>query len=565
MALSVNGFTEEMILDPAFRARVIADIDSAENRLRKAESFKRYEALKDHTNLYVLELLLRQFSRETVDEMQYALSNISIVRKIIDKLARVYSNGVKRTLTEEESTAAVEIVASHLHMNTKMKKLNKYLKLFRNTIAYVHPFKVPQKGGEDKYDLTLKVLPPHLYDAIEDPNNPEEASVFILSNYSPERSRLYSSNAAIAGRTGTASLTLSLAGNYGDGVDQTIADSPYDKDLSCYVWWSGSYHFTTNAKGEIEAYGSDQISVENPIGELPIVNFAIEQDGAFWAQGGADIADGGIRVNAILTHIVHAAVMQGYGQMYMTGKDLPKKVKIGPNYIIQLEHNEGDPVPQIGFISADPPISALMGLLEMYVALLLSTNNLSTRGFSTSLQGGSGQAAASGISLLIDKSESIEDVEDQAEVFRTKEPEIWDIIKKWHDVYKSRNALVDEMQMLSMPDDVEVKLQFPAPQTILSEKDELEILQMRRDMGLNTMVELIMRDDPSLDEAGAEEKLKKILEEKMAKMDVFTLPAANASAANVPAEPGDAGTNTPQSTKDQVSQEDKQQGVSPVA
>ena len=78
----------------------------------------------------MVELLLRQFDQETVEEMRYALSNISIVKKVIDKLSRVYSNGVDRSITgDENATKNLKTLEKRLDVNTAMKKTNRFLKL----------------------------------------------------------------------------------------------------------------------------------------------------------------------------------------------------------------------------------------------------------------------------------------------------------------------------------------------------------------------------------------------------------------------------------------------------
>jgi hypothetical protein len=100
---------EDQLLDISIRRKIIQEIKAFENQERKDEHFKRYECYKDLTNRYVIEELLKQFTQTTVEEMSYALCNLSVVRKVIDKLARVYSNGVTRTVPNDpQSTEQVE-------------------------------------------------------------------------------------------------------------------------------------------------------------------------------------------------------------------------------------------------------------------------------------------------------------------------------------------------------------------------------------------------------------------------------------------------------------------------
>lgn len=539
--------TEQMLASQDVRKNLIEGFDQLANQQRKGEAFKAYECLKDKTHYYVLDLLLRQFDLETVTEMQYAISNISILRKVIEKLAKVYAQGAKRTGSSDAETKAVEALAKEFKFDQVMTKCNRYFRTFKNALIYVKPLKV-----EDKFSLKLEVLPPFKYDVVPDPDNPELPLAIVLSDYVPKRKTLYTlGDAARAGRgaqireleqpyDGPAHLTSSFASTTGN-TPQTGGQDNGEKDARRFIWWTKNLHFTTNSKGEII-----QASEEgNPILTLPFVNFAGDQDGEFFAQGGEDLVDSGVKINTMISNLRHVAISQGYGQLYMTGKNLPKAVKVGPNHCVQLEvDDKEDPQPQVGYLNSNPPIAELQGLVEMDVALMLTTNNLSTSGFSTSLKGA--KDFASGIALMIDKSESIEDVEEQAKIFIEREPKVWSLITKWTEVYASRKLLADQLVALPVPKEPEkILVAFPPQKPMTSELEELQAIQMRRDLGLNTEVELLMRDDPSLSEEEAQTKLDKIGEEKQKRMQdaVDSMGAMNGN-------PGQEGNGNPNQNGD---------------
>lgn len=500
---------EQQLLDTDVRRKLIEDcFDSPANARRKAEAFKAHECLKDKTANYVLDLLLKQFDRETVYEMQYAIANVSILRKVIEKLAKVYSNGVKRSLPGESETATkqLEDFAKLVRMNESMAKANRYFRTFKNCLVYPHPV----VDDNDEWGLEVEVLPPFKYDVIENPNNPKLPLAIVLSDYCAIREPIYTL-ADPGYRTGAEGLVRSIPA-------PTIAKAGGESDPRRFVWWTRGYHFTTNAKGEITS-GPD---IENPILSLPFVNIAGDQDGQFFAEGGDDLVDAGVKINTMITNVRHVAISQGYGQMYMTGKNLPSSIKVGPTHCIKIPvEDKDDPAAQIGFLNSNPPLDDLARLIEMDVALMLSTNNLSTHGFSVSLQGG--QDFASGVALMIDKSESIEDVNEQAQIFIEREPRVWAKLKSWHDVYSERGLLNEKFKQAKLPEGLEeLLLKFPSPKPVISESEELDILEKRKEMGLNTEAELLMRDDPSLTEEQANEKIAKIKAEKLANMEAAT-------------------------------------------
>ena len=410
---------ERDLLNPSVRKQIIDEILGSENQKRKDEAYRRYLSNKDQTDKFVIEMLLGLFDQSTVENMAYSVTNVSLVRKVIDKLARVYNNGVTREVENDVAdTEKIQELEDLLEFNTKLKTVNKYLKLNRNTVCYIKPCVEIDSFDNSIYKPKLLPLSPHLYDAIEQSSDRTKPMVYVLSNYEVRDKRAVSLEPAKEGRT----INTPQPTPKGDGSDQAIADLKEDEstDDREFIFWSDSYHFTCNVKGAVILNGMPREDVleeeiENPIGEMPFVNFAIDQDNSFWAEGGKDLVDGGVLINSMLSNINHIAIVQGYGQFYMKGKDLPRNVLLGPDKAIVLEYEEGEPVPEIGFLSSSPPLAELRQIVEMQTALVLTTNNLSTSGVSTQLNGSN--SAASGISMIIDKSESQEDVNDQQQVF----------------------------------------------------------------------------------------------------------------------------------------------------
>lgn len=512
--------TESQLLDPAIRARIIEEIESRENQTRKWQAYKRYQCYKDKTNHYVVEALLRQFDANTVEEMRYALSNISIVKKVIDKLARVYSNGVERSVTgSKEDTKKIKDIEKLLDVNTALKKTNRFLKLEKNVDLFIKPCPVPNfDGTETKWGVKLEALLPYLYDVVEDHYDRTKGLCVILSDYTPPGTSL----AQFDGRRAPIPLVAvpEQNANVADGKDQIIADKASDQKNNTvngektYVFWSKNLHFTCNSKGEIIADPQNPEN-KNPLGVFNHINFAIDQDGAFWAEGGDDLIDGAILINALITHTNHVGTVQGYGQFYITGEELPRSIKVGPTKAIIAEYKLGEQAePKMGFLNANPQLDSLRSLIEMYIALFLTTNNLSTSGVSTQLSDSG--SLPSGIALIIDKAESLEDVQDQRQVFIDKESDIFEAINAVLATFGDEN-LIEELKGLELSKDFKknFSVKFNDPTPIMSEKEKLENLKLRKDLGIDTMLSLLMKDDPTLDEKQAEEKLKKLIEQRI--------------------------------------------------
>lgn len=512
---------QDDLLDITIRRKIIEDIEGQENKRRKDEAYMAYQCYKDQTSRYVREQLIKQFDPDTVNEMEYAISNISFIRKVIDKLARVYKYGVEREVWEDDrrldgASEALSSIAKEIDADRKFKKCNRYFKLFKNTVMYVRP--KPIDSDDNKQTIKVDPLPPYLYDAIEMDDEREKAMAIVLSDYSPNRSNGSIVNPTLAvqpGTTGRDGKVIAAHIFKGDGRDQTIADTPGDEESKGYVFWSDRYHFTCNDKGEII---SDE-DIANPIEAMPFVNYAEDQDGSFWAIGGDDLINGGILTNSMITNINHIAISQGYGQLVVEGEDLPRNIKTGPNKAVLLPRPPEGNASTFEYKNSNPPLDALRSLVEMYVALLLTTNNLSTTGVQSNLNGSA--AFASGIALMIDKAESLEDVEDQRQIFTDNEPMVWELYRKWHDLLKARQELPEELSQFDLPESFDLRIKYGKPKAIESEKERLEVLKMKKDLGIIQAIDMIKSEHPELTDEEAEEKLKMIMEEKMARASLM--------------------------------------------
>lgn len=512
--------SEKDLLDAEVRKKIITEINSTENKARKEKFYKFYQCYKDNTREYVLRHIKKQFDADTVNEMSYAVTNLGFTRKAVDKLARVYNYGVERDAmvndqTDEKLTEAITLVTKECDVNRIFKKTNRWLKRDKNCVQFIVPRKISFETNDEKFTIKPAVLPAFLYDAVELEDNREIAGCYILSDFSPQKkaNQFYISN---GGDASVRMKQMDAEGNYAytDGVDNTIADSPKDQKTfdGHYIFWSDNYHFTCDEKGQIIP-DPDNPNSENPIGMKPFVNYAEDQDNAFWALGGDDLVDGSISINSMITNIIHIAITQGYGQAVVSGSKPPRALKLGPNKVILLEQaNIDEPKPEFKFETANPPLDELRQLVEFYVALLLTTNNLSTSGVSTTLNGTS--TFPSGIAMMIDKAESMEDIEDQRQIFIDNEPHFWNIFAKWHTYLKVAGDLDDCLMSVDFPkDEFDVALKFGKAIHIVTESEKLDVLKKKKDLGLISKIDMMKSEYPDMTDEQLKDKIAEIVEE----------------------------------------------------
>ncbi len=510
--------SESDILSLEFRKKVIEEITGPENVLRKNHALRAYEIFNGQTKKWVIEMLSNEFEPETVAQMQTRATNISILRKVVSKLANTYTAGVTRKVNGKEdpndaTQKAVDELAEAVKMNITQDKADRFYELFRNSLVSTVPIKNYRESedGKPKFDLSLRVLPPHFYDVIEDESNPEVPRVIILTDF-------------VEANQGTAQPGVNVGPDgrptgiipqftKGDGHDQVIADSRDDagKEKREFIWWSDNYHFTTDEKGQILTDKGEEDN-KNPIGELPFVVYAGDQDGGYYASNWQDKVDGAIHINVALTDMFCIAMVQGWGQPVLTGAKFPEKVKGGPHRAILLKQQQGDPEAKFYYATSNPPLDQWMRMVELEVALYLSTNNLSPTTVSAKLDV---QNFPSGIAMMIERSESTADITKKHAMYQDGEQDTIKKLSRWQEELGKKDALTEKFKKLSkVPKEAEVKTLFLPVKPIVSEKEHVETMKARKDLGIDTMLQLIMRDDPSLTKEQAEEKLAELTKEK---------------------------------------------------
>lgn len=501
-------YSQDQLLNAKVRKQIIDEITDPSNQARKEEAKKRYEVFKDKTIKYVLKKLQNEgLLPDTLQLMSNRAANVSICRKVILKKAKCYQDGVIREAGSDDLNQKVSYLAMLLGFDSKKKKADRYLHLLKNCM----PWFVPEHVGEGKFIIRMKVMGSWQYDAVENIKDPDCPIAVVLSDF-------YSAAQAATFRSGPNQVNANDAASTTIG-HTSIADGPEvsnPTEPDCFIFWTDKYHFTCNRKGEyIPALTPEDIL--NPIQTLPGVPMAKDRDDTFWATGGEDLVDGSILVNTLLTDMFAIQFMQGWGQMVITGPkgSIPDVMAGGPHRAITMTYDakKGEKAPTVQMVSANPPTGDWMRSIEQYVALLLSTNNLSPGAISGKLDA---QTMASGIALLIERSESSEDITDaQADMSKAERKE-WKIYAKWHNLYQSRNSLDAEFAVVGkLPDDLDVTAKFTPSGEVVTEKERLENMKVKKELGLVRQVELLMQENPGMTEEEAEEKLLKIKAEQL--------------------------------------------------
>lgn len=550
-------FQDEDVLNREFRVKIIKEITSPENVNRKKISSRRHQIFRDKTLEHVLQRLKDQgFKDSTITQMRARGSNISIYKKVIKKKARAYVSGVERTVRTKDgkiddvATKDVQIMAELLNVTQAFRRGDEFREMTKNALLYCYPqaVSVDPNTSLKIWTLATRVLMAHQFDAIPDAQNHEVARCIILSDY-PAGLQEISQDRGVNGYRDPQEGTSG-----GDGFNQVIANSPSDQGAGAmrFVWWTGKFHFTTDGNGEY-VRGMQMDDGRNLVGMLPFVDLFKDQDGEFWGQGGDDLTEGAILVNTLLTDMAGILSAQGWGQPVLTelarkGSEggAPPEVEVGPHNLIRLPIDENGNAGKFELVSTDPHTEEWLKAVEVYVALLLTTNNLSPRNISGKLDANN---VASGIAKMIDEAESTEDLSEAQQYFARKEQTFWTIANRWLDALRPTGRLIEPLKAVKPFGGELVNATFKQQGTVLSDAERQDLIKKRKEVGLTLMQELIKMDKPNLTDKEALEYLEQVLtQRKEIQAKDPTLLAAESSTTTVKTDqeiPGQGGGSPP--------------------
>jgi hypothetical protein len=467
----------------ASRRAYLEEITGQENNARREEHFKRMEVYNERQAQWVIEKLLSEFSQKTVSEMRKILS-INLTRRIVDELASIYRRAPERSWTElsEEQHEQVEAAYEDFGVNKSMKRANKLFKLHRQLAIQVVP-----KFGK----LYARVLSPHQFDVIPDPEMPEKPLAYIISTI--DRSDFLTDDGAPSEQQ-----------VIGDRTNQKIADPDDYLSNVTFVWWTAEFNFTTDASGAIIGE-----VIPNPIGKLPFIDIAEERDFEYWVRAGSDIVDFATDFLKILSDHFNIIRLQGYSQAVIVSEKAPDSFVVGPNHVLHLKQDRDSPKdPSFQFVTPSPDVGAGITSIEMLVSLFLSSRGIDAGSIQTK---GSGQTFASGIERLLSMLQKFEASSDDIDQFRMAEKRYFELFKAWQDASKNNDLLAPEWKM-TLPEASEVSVSFHEPEMIQTQTEREDSQIKLLEAGLTSRKYAIM-EIHGVTETVAEEMMKEIEEE----------------------------------------------------
>ncbi len=259
-----------------------------------------------------------------------------------------------------------------------------------------------------------------------------------------------------------------------------------------------------NGKGDIIMSEMDRLDQDgiNTFGTVPFV-YANASENLVMPELQEDDMEMSLLIPLLLTDLNYATKFQAFSTLYTIDAD-DSELKINPDTIINLKTEEGADAASIGSIKPTVDIDKVLSLGSSLVSLWLTAKGIRP-GAVGSLNKDS---FASGVSKMIDESDTYESRIKQIEEYKRVEDEFWDkILKVYHPVWVG-NAAIDNTALFSPEASVETI--FPQPRPMQTRLELLQELGESIALNLESRKGALKALNPDWDETELEDKLAEI-------------------------------------------------------
>jgi hypothetical protein len=407
-------------------------VNSPSRKEKRSLLWDMYSALNGGLYEIVRKAIRAEFKNpQAVMELEARLVPINILKKVIGKMGAVYLEAPLRSPMENntDDSELLEDYEDLTKFNIRQKQANRYMECFKKNLKEIYVNNLTQVPS-------IKNLPPYSYE------------VFNVIN--PDKSQP-------------------------DIICKIILDHS-DKKEQIFHWFSDESFWVTDGEGvpreDVMAKLSNPQG-KNPSKVLPFVYKCKSTDSV-----DPIIDDSLFRISVaipiVLTDLFFACKYQCWSMIYTIG--VSGEINRNPSSIISLQRAEGDEKdPVIDQIQPNVDSDKVISMIESTMQLFLSSVGLSG---STMSLGTQAKDVSSGVSKMLDSAEVIEGKKDQQDEMLDDEEMTWNKIIKLIPYWRRNQMLIDGINR-EFSKQFRVSTSFKDPKPLVSEKDALELSDMR--------------------------------------------------------------------------------------
>lgn len=488
---------EPDLLDKNIIQTILSEVENGEHKDRKREAFKAYQVYSGNVEPYVKDELSR--CRPASWE-KYTVSTISVSKMVVDKLAKSYDMRPKRMFSNDPNgikTDRYQEIFDEALGDRLQREFDEIVNLHNYGLFWVNYNDMIQK-------YQFLSLAPYEFFVIRD----KDTGILLTVG-------LKMADREVTAGSNFGSSTLS-----GDGQSDLIAEGQADSGgySDVYAMWNSSQHVVIkyNVEEVQEKNGTSfkkdvtYVPIEgnpnnvNSIGVIPFV--WVSKDNSVDLPTVNPITQQTITWNYQYSELLTSSNIQGtsiqtisYSESLVGKMDTITHGLTTAAELIQPDDPD-KPRTEMDFVSPNPDLSGQMQICQDYLKKILSMHGISGS------QAVGNESFSSGIERLIAQADTQHIISQlQQTLYTPMEKQIFTIIKAWESNILGKNVFKED-------DTIDVI--YEKPKVMITDKETLENIKLRLDLGLIEKWEALVMLDPNLDEKSAQEKLERIESEK---------------------------------------------------
>lgn len=441
----------------------IEQVLESQNRIRIERDKLRFNVYQGQLRDEIIAKLRQEFVLpDTVSQMAHRVVPLNITQKIINKLAMVYKEPPLRTPKEDSETdqELIDLYSQSFKVNQRGKWANRYFKLFKH--ALWEPF--IDRDGVPR----LRTIPSQHYTPLsDDPVQPERPTVII----------------------------------------KHIKMDAGNPSESRFEYWSDENFLIVDGDGRVKFDEMPEDNQEgiNPFGKMPFVYIPENDDGNLVPIPDDDLISMQFVIASILSDLTFASKNQAWSLYVLTGVDQNQTLSLNPTSVVTLPEGAS-----LDTVKPEVDITEMLAEVETLIGMLLTTKNLSVGDISGSIRATN---SASGVAMMIDRSETTEDKMDQEAFFIDAEKRLWDLwAHHMLPVFVTQGKLDPEFRG-TFSSDFEAQVVFPDMKPFISDKELIEIETAKLSNKLTTKKRVLKSLNKDMDDADIDALIAEIEEE----------------------------------------------------
>lgn len=436
-----------------------------ENKQYTNHNYELFDIYEGNLKKYVVDILRSSLDTHYFNQIQTRVYPINILKRIIDKLARSYSQSPTRAASSNQDI--LEYYEKIYMFDETMNSADEYVNLFKGYA--LEPFINDGKPS-------LRVLPFDRFLArstnVIDPT--------IMTEF-------YKYVGKIPKQKNGQNVTTDLWFIY---TDEEFLAIDSDGDIAT--------EYMVDDQG-------NTLEGENPLGFIPFYYGNRSKYKILPTQDTDTLALSKL-LSVQISDLAGMVLFQCFSVIYGIDIDA-NNMTMSPNAIWSIKSDpESDKAPQLGTIKPNADVDKVLNFIKEVFATWMESRGIRVGSLGTT----QGTFNISGISKIIDEMDTFEVIKRQIEFFKKDEYKFWKLQKDIHNFWVDSGELKEWSRL---PDNWEVKTEFDSPRPAISRTQEIEDITKERDSGYISTETAIKKLYPDWTEEEVQEEIEKIKQE----------------------------------------------------